>query len=185
MRRISILPVVFAFAAPFISAQDRPKPATDLIQQAQVQAAASGKQVFVAFHASWCSWCKRLDKVLGQPEVKQVMDRHFVFQGLSALEAPATKDRENPGANALYHEWTKGKEEGIPFYGFLDGKGKLLATSIRPLKASAAAENIAYPGSAEEIDAFLGLLKEVAPSFTGEELATLRKAFDEAKPKGH
>jgi hypothetical protein len=137
----------------------------------------------VAFHASWCSWCRRLEGVLARPAIKEVLDRHFVVQWLSVKERGAHKDQENPGAAELYAAWTGGQEAGIPFCAVLDAKGKVLGTSIRALAPQGKPENLGYPGAPEEIGAFIALLRDGAPTLGAAEAETLRKELLAAAPK--
>ena len=176
--RIPAILMILA-AAPALPAQT-PAPARELI--ASARAAAQDKAVLVAFHASWCSWCRRLEATLNRPAVKTIMDKHFVIQWLTIQERGPKAALDNPGAAELYATWVGGADAGIPFYGVLDAKGGLASSSIRPLKPGAPAGNLGYPGSPEEIQAFLGLLKDGAPSLTAAELAILGRELDAAKP---
>jgi len=178
MRPRSLFPAALAAlaATSALPAQETPRPARELI--AGALADAKGRTVLVAFHASWCGWCRRLEGVLAQPAVKEVMDRRFVTLWLTVQERGPKQVLDHPGAAELYAQWTGGAKAGIPFYLVLDAKGAPLATSIRP-----GSGNLGYPGSPDELKGFLALLKTGAPGLTAAEEAVLAAAFDAARPK--
>jgi hypothetical protein len=61
------------------------------------------------------------------------------------------------------------EKSGLPFYKFLDAAGKKLADSnVMPEN-----QNIGYPGSAEEIEAFGKLLKVSAKNLSDEKFTTI------------
>ncbi|WP_353097987.1 thioredoxin domain-containing protein [Empedobacter brevis] len=41
--------------------------ATEILTKAQNQAKVENKNVFLIFHASWCGWCKKMEKKYGRP----------------------------------------------------------------------------------------------------------------------
>ncbi|HUZ60166.1 MAG TPA: thioredoxin family protein [Hanamia sp.] len=41
--------------------QAKAVPASQIIEEAKVEAAKTHKNVFIIFHASWCVWCHRMD----------------------------------------------------------------------------------------------------------------------------
>ena len=51
---------VFIAISSFANAQT----ATEILAKAQNQAKIENKNVFVIFHASWCGWCKKMEKKL-------------------------------------------------------------------------------------------------------------------------
>jgi hypothetical protein len=160
------------------------RPARELLESARTAATNGNRSILVAFHASWCPWCRRLEATLARPAMKEIMDRHFVTLWLTVRERGAMKELENPGAADLYMEWAGGDAKaGLPFCAALDGRGALRGTSIRPLAPGARAENLGYPGSPDEIKAFLGLLKEGAPSLSDPERDILRDELEAARPR--
>jgi thioredoxin-related protein len=60
MKKLTFLvSLIFVFIAQPSSAQEN---ASDILDKAYVKAKEENKNVFVIFHASWCGWCKRMDK---------------------------------------------------------------------------------------------------------------------------
>ncbi len=149
-----------------------PEKARDLVNAALTQASSGEKNVMVIFHASWCSWCKKLEAVLDKPDVRSVMNTYYVIVRLDVLERGEKKVLENPGGGDYLKELS-GEKSGLPFYVFLDAKGKKLADSnVMPEQ-----QNIGYPGTKEEVAAFANLLKTTAQRMSEEELNSVIKYF--------
>jgi thiol:disulfide interchange protein len=142
-----------ALLGPLAGAQDSEgnKPtAEQLVAQARAQAAPAGKSVFVVFHASWCGYCKLLDKMLASPGVKEVWDKHVVTVHLVVLESDGHKADETPGGMEMLKK-LGGEGQGIPFSAFLEAEsGKTLATSDRLDAQGAKKGNIGHPVTPEE-----------------------------------
>ncbi len=155
-----------------------PPPAQELLAAAVKTAKAENKTVFVHFGASWCGWCKRLDKFLASPEVGKLMSDHYVLLNLTVLESPEKKALENPGAEIVRQEMG-GEKAGLPFYFFLDKAGQKLADSLAMPKGG----NIGHPANAEEIKAFAGLLERTAPRMTSDERAKIVAYLTQNIPK--
>jgi thiol:disulfide interchange protein len=154
------------------SAGTSPEKTQNLVATALSNAASADKNVMVIFHASWCSWCKKLEAVLDKPDVHSTMDKYYVVVRLDVLERGDKKVLENPGGGEYMKE-LGGEKSGLPFYAFLNAKGEKLADSNVMPESS----NIGYPGSKEESAAFAGLLKKTAPKMTEEELSGVMKYF--------
>ena len=161
------------------STAQAPEPAKALIKKAVKASESSGKSICVIFHASWCGWCKRLESALDAPEVKPLMEKHFITVRLDVLEQPAKKSAlENAGAEPLLKD-LGGEKSGLPFYAFLDAKEKKLADS----NVMQGNSNIGYPGTAEEIAAFVKVLRTAAPKMTDAEADTISSYFKANAPK--
>jgi thioredoxin-related protein len=166
MHRILTILVLFMILATVVASgqSEKPEKAEIVLKAALQQAGGANKTVLLIFHASWCGWCKRLDAVLENPDMKNIMNNHYVITHLDVMESGAKKALENPGGNEMLGDYG-GAKSGLPFYAFLDSEGKKIADSnVMPKD-----QNIGYPGTPEEIVAFEKLLQRTAPRMTDEQ----------------
>jgi hypothetical protein len=95
-----------------------------------------------------------------------------VIVHLRVLEEAGAKETNTPGADVLLTRL--GGSSLIPFFAFLDNKGKLIVNSIRPADADGNhGGGIGHPYEPWEIDWFLTMLRDAAPRMTAEELGTI------------
>ena len=173
---VCLLALLLSPAAKNQSAQT--EPAQKILQEAVKNAQSSDKTVFLIFHASWCSWCKRLDAALSDPEVNKIMDANYVITHLDVLESKDKKDLENAGGDTIMKD-LGGEKSGLPYYAFLDAKGKKIADSnVMPKN-----QNIGYPGSEEEIIEFEKLLRQTALRMTDDQRNQVVAYFRKNAPK--
>ena len=153
---------------PSSSPADPPAPASQVIDTAVKRAGAEAKTVWVDFGASWCGWCRKLEAFLAAPEVKPIIDSHYVLVNLTVMESKEKKALENPGGSEVM-ESLGGKSAGLPFYAYLDGSGKRLANSM----AMPNGGNIGFPANQEELTAFMSLFDKTAPRLSADERGRL------------
>ena len=165
----SALLLVFA-----ISLQAQPPSAADIMNAAKQEAASSGKNIFVIFHASWCIWCHRMDSAMKEPALKPLFDKNYIIKHLTVLESPEKKSLENPGADAMLDQY-HGKEGGIPYWLIFDKNGKLLADSRAP-KADGSKSNVGCPATKEEVDYFADVLQKTS-TLNEEQIKIIRERF--------
>ena len=167
------------FALPVLGKTARPDSAQNIIRAAITEAQSSEKNVLLIFHATWCGWCKRLETALNDTTVKSLIDRNYIIARLDVKErGDKIQTHENPGGQNLLAEFG-GDNAGLPFIVFLNGKGKMIANSnVMPDK-----QNIGYPGSKEEINAFTKLLKKTASNITSKQLDVIQNYFEAHAPK--
>ena len=147
-----------------------PPDAAKALDAARTQAKREGKNVLVVFHASWCGWCKRFDKMLEDPKLKPVYEKSFVVLHLDVLENGDKKDLENPSGLAVM-EALGGKDAGLPFFAVVAPNGKKVADSLRV--AGNVKTNTGHPAAPEEIAHFVTLLKKSAPKMSAGSIAEI------------
>ena len=145
-----ILSFVLLFAG-IVNAQT----ATEILTKAQNQAKVENKNVFVIFHASWCGWCKKMEKNMEDPAVKSYFDSNYVKAFITVQERTEKKNLETPGGDEI-NEKFGGKDQGLPFWVILDANGKVLEDS------KVNGENIGGPASEEEVNHLITKLEKTS-----------------------
>jgi thiol-disulfide isomerase/thioredoxin len=167
--------------ASLLRAQTTPEPADKILKSAFNLAAKEKKNVMIVFHASWCGWCKKFDASVTDSACNGFFDRSYVIRHLTILESEKNKPLENPGAIDLFND-NGGKGGGIPYFLIFDKSGKLLANSKMKITVPAEKEaNIGCPASAEEVTAFIAILKKTS-KITDKEIAAITERFLKNKP---
>ncbi|HLK59448.1 MAG TPA: hypothetical protein VKU00_23000 [Chthonomonadaceae bacterium] len=114
-----------------------------------------------------------------RPEFKKLFEDNYIQVTLDVKENADKKQKlENPGG-VEYMKELGGEQSGLPFYAFLDEKGKKLADS----NAMPKAQNIGYPASPEEIQAFINLIHKTAPRWSDADLQKLKAYLTDNAPK--
>jgi len=146
--------------------------AFSLVSNALVEANASNRNVWVIFHASWCGWCKEMDKFMAVPANKVILEKYFVVIHVTVLESEANKHLENGGGDVLL-AGLKGEGQGIPFFAFLDKSGSMLANSRAVSDTNKEGSNVGHPVQPDEIAWFMQMLAKGAPKMTAPERTTI------------
>ncbi len=179
-RKVIVASAIFFFSLSLASAQEAKLLHADkILTAAYKEAKSSDKNVFLIFHASWCSWCRKLEKAMQSDELKKIFEDNFVITHLDVLErGDKIAALENPGGKEIM-EKLGGEKSGLPFYVWLNTKGEKLANSnVMPGDS-----NIGYPGSPEEIEAFGKLLKSSSKHMTDKQLETVLDYLKRNAPK--
>lgn len=150
-----------------------PSPTTMVLSNAEAQAKASGKNVLVIFHASWCGWCKRLDAFMNDPKFKQVFDDNFVTAKLTVLEDDKHKMLENVGGLDEMDQ-LGGRDAGLPLFAILDPQGNMIINSVRPADGADKGGNTGFPSEPQEIAHFIAMMQKGAPKINADQLQDMQ-----------
>ena len=168
MKTKSLLICLFLVAGIFVSyAQEK---AEIILLKAATQAKKENKKVFVLFHASWCGWCKKMDKNMTGEACGKLFGDNYVTAHITVQESPKNKALENPGGDELIKKY-KGDRAGLPFWVILEPNGTLLADSY-----NSKGENLGCPSSPDEVTEFIAKLKKTS-KLTDKQLAVIRETF--------
>ena len=157
-----------------------PKDADLLIKDALGDAKKSGRVVFVRFTATWCGWCRLMEKTLDEPAVRERFDKQFVVVTLDVLEQGPKKPFENPNGEKWLNS-LGGAGGGIPFFATLDSKGKkLIDSNLMPTGQN---KNLGCPATDEEIKLFGDYLDKSGKKLSADDKAFILGRFKANAPK--
>jgi hypothetical protein len=105
---------------------------------------------------------------MASKDVAPLLAKEFVLLNLDYDRAKGAKDIEKRYID---------KEQGLPWFAFLDGDGKALIHSTGPKG------NTGFPAEPEEIAHFKRMLQTVKKKLTDEEIAFLVTSLEEANRK--
>ncbi|MDC8104957.1 MULTISPECIES: thioredoxin family protein [Chryseobacterium] len=145
-----------------------------VLNKALTDAKKENKNVLLVFHASWCQWCKLMEKNMNLPETKPLFDKNYVTAYVDVQERGEKKVLENPGGEAMMNQY-KGENAGLPFWLVLNSKGEVLTDSFNDK-----GENLGSPATPEEVDVFLAKLEKTT-KLNRQELETIQKVFVKKK----
>ncbi|PIF46992.1 thioredoxin-like protein [Chryseobacterium sp. 52] len=167
MKLLKVILVASLFLFQLNAAQEK---ADIELNKALTEAKAQKKNVLLVFHASWCGWCKLMEKNMNLPETKPIFDKKFVTTYIDVQERGEKKKLENPGGQELMNKY-KGENAGLPFWLVLNPKGEVLADSF-----DSKGDNLGSPATPEEVSSFLAKL-EKSSKMSKQELLTIQKVF--------
>lgn len=151
----------------------KPVDAVTKVDAAIAEAKSSGKLVFLHFGAPWCVWCHRMDDWMDKPDIAPLIDKGFINLKVDI-------DRMSRGKETI-SRYTPSRDDkvGIPWFVFLDGDGKVVATS--DATSGVKSNNIGFPAKKEEIAHFATMLAK-AGKLTDEDRTKLTDSLAEKKP---
>jgi thioredoxin-related protein len=172
MRRL--LCVFFLVIATIASAE--PPSARQVIRDAQVRAGKANKNVLVYFHASWCSWCRRFDRLFASQEFRESFQESYVIAEITVRERDDLVKNENAGWATVLKELRGTAEQDVPYLVVLSSDGDKLADTFRP-EGMEIPGNAGWPRTQTEIEAFLSMLRKTGRKFSAQKRWDLKQLF--------
>jgi len=161
-----LIPLLFLF----ISSLQAQETTTSILDDAYQQAKLEDKNVLIIFKASWCKWCKKLDKNLTNEKVSGLFETNYVIKHLTIKESKDKRHLETPGANLVLDKYM-GKKAGLPFWLVFDKNRSLIGNSF-----GERGKNMGSPSNDKEIEDFKNVLRKTS-NLTEEELALIGEVF--------
>jgi thioredoxin-related protein len=146
------------------------KTADTILEEAYEQATLEDKNVLVIFHASWCSWCKKMDQNLQDERIKSMIEANYVITHLTVNESKDKKHLETPGGGSFLKRYN-GAKAGLPFWLIFDKNKSLLGNSY-----GSDGKNMGSPSTKKEVEDFKETLKK-SSKLTDEELDIIGEVF--------
>lgn len=130
------------------------------------KAVSESKLVFLKSGHPKCGWCVIFDRYHHNPEVKAILERHYVIAAIDFVNMP--------DGGAVFSRFA---QPGSPSWVIISPDRKVIIDSFSK------DGNVGFPGEPKETAYYLAALKKATPAITDKELETLKEQIAKAMGK--
>lgn len=158
---------VFFILSTLVSTFAQVPSSEEVLNKAFAKAKKEKKKVLLIFHASWCGWCKKMEKAIVDKSCKDFFEKNYVITYLTVLDS---EEKNNKGSSEVLKKYG-GENSGLPYWVILDEKGTLLEDS-----KDSNGENVGCPAEPNEVETFIEKLKKTS-KINQKQIASVRQRF--------
>jgi len=124
-----------------------------------VRAAEERKSVFIIFSSDYCGWCRVFDKYHELPEVKEILEKDYLFEMINISESDSAKEL-----------WEHYDFIGVPGWLIFSSDKVLLSVGKRE-----DGEQVGYPLEPAGMDVYIEAVRKSSRHINKKKLQVLRE----------
>ena len=134
---------------------------------AKRQAAKTDRNVLVYFRASWCPWCRRMERLFERPELQTFWKKNYVIVPITMRERGDLVKTENKGWAELMRRLRGRADQDVPYLAIVSSTGRTLVGSYQA--SATIPSNAGFPATPKELNAFIKMIRQTSKPLKSDE----------------
>lgn len=151
-----LIPALFLVALQTLMSQER---IVEEYPEVFIRATQEQRSVFFIFSHERCGWCRVFDRYHESPEVKEILDKDYLFQTIDITESESAKEL-----------WEHYKFIGVPAWMIFSSKKELLFVGKHEN-----GEPVGYPLEPAGMDFYIDAIRGSSRHISEQQLLVLRE----------